>query len=29
VLADRAGYVRGTACTDLAWRIGQLAMADQ
>jgi hypothetical protein len=29
VLADRAGYVRGTACTDLAWRIGQLAMIDQ
>ena len=28
-LADRTGYVRGTACTDLAWRIGQLAMTDQ
>jgi hypothetical protein len=29
VLADRTGYVRRTACTDLAWRIGQLAMIDQ
>jgi hypothetical protein len=29
VLADRAGYVRSTACTDLAWRIGQLAITDQ
>ena len=28
-LDDRTGYVRGTACTDLAWRIGQLAMTDQ
>jgi hypothetical protein len=27
--ADRVGKVRGTACTDLAWRIGQLAMTDQ
>jgi hypothetical protein len=26
-LADRTGRVRDTACTDLAWRIGQLAMA--
>jgi hypothetical protein len=29
VLADRMGYVRGTACKDLAWRIGQLAMTDR
>jgi len=28
-LDDRTGYVRGTACTDLAWRIGQLAMTDE
>lgn len=26
-LADRTGRVRDTACTDLAWRIGQLAMS--
>jgi hypothetical protein len=29
VLAHRVGYVRGTACTDLPWRIAQLAMNDQ
>ena len=28
-LADRTGRVRDAACTDLAWRIGQLAMKDQ
>jgi len=28
-LADRTGSVRGTACTDLAWRIGQLAMTGE
>ncbi|HJY76081.1 MAG TPA: hypothetical protein VKE95_05580 [Burkholderiales bacterium] len=28
-LADRTANVRATACTDLAWRIGQLAMTDQ
>jgi hypothetical protein len=29
VLAHRVGHVRGTACTDLSWRIGQLAMNDR
>lgn len=28
-LTDRAGTVRATACTDLAWRIGQLVFNDQ
>ena len=28
-LSDRTGRVRDTACTDLAWRIGQLAMTAQ
>ena len=28
-LVDRTGRVRDTACTDLAWRIGQLAMVSR
>jgi hypothetical protein len=29
VIAHRVGHVRDTACTDLPWRIGQLAMNDR